>query len=301
MRLGNLAWNILNFILLLGVMIVLAWPLIGPTMSKNKFKTNRKSFVEYYFDDKEQSSNYKKEYSSTHPLGTDSNGRDKMLVLSNATIRNIQYAFVAVIPYLFFGIFSGLILSFSKSKESIGIDRKYIDPMKVLYYGVDWAIKILHSFPVVIVILVGVLFVEVVFSPEMRVYGLMFFFGSVCVPQLAYDIEKEVNSLRKKEFIKAAEALGVTKFRLIFVDVLWFSCKDILFSRSMNLFLAAIAIEIFKTYYMQSSSGTSLGTLFNSNYWFDYKSQAVFFLCMVFFSFRWFTERLIYDDGVTYG
>ena len=50
MRLGNLAWNILNFILLLGVMIVLAWPLIGPTMSKNKFKTNRKSFVEYYFD-----------------------------------------------------------------------------------------------------------------------------------------------------------------------------------------------------------------------------------------------------------
>ena len=152
MRLGNLAWNILNFILLLGVMIVLAWPLIGPTMSKNKFKTNRKSFVEYYFDDKEQSSTYKKEYSSTHPLGTDSNGRDKMLVLSNATIRNIQYAFVAVIPYLFFGIFSGLILSFIKGRESIGIDRKYIDPMKVLYYGVDWAIKILHSFPVVIVL-----------------------------------------------------------------------------------------------------------------------------------------------------
>ena len=128
----------------------------------------------------------------------------------------------------------------------------------------------------------------------------MFFFGSFCVPQLAYDIEKEVNSLRKKEFIKAAEALGVSRFRLIVVDVLWFSCRDIIFSRSMNLFLAAIAIEIFKTFYMSSSSATTLGTLFNPNYWFDYKSQAIVFVGMVFFSVRWFTERLIYDDGVKY-
>ena len=73
--------------------------------------------------------------------------------------------------------YSGLILSFGKGRESIGIDRRYIDPMKVLYYGVDWGIKILHSFPVVIVILVGVLFVEVVFSPEVRILVSCSFLG----------------------------------------------------------------------------------------------------------------------------
>ena len=105
----------------------------------------------------------------------------------------------------------------------------------------------------------------------------------------------------KKKFIKAAEALGVTKFRLIFVDVLWFSCKDILFSRSMNLFLAAIAIEIFKTYYICNPHLVPpLGTLLTQIIGLTIKAR-LSFLCMVFFSFRWFTERLIYDDGVTYG
>ena len=152
-----------------------------------------------------------------------------------------------------------------------------------------------------IVIAVGVLFTEIILPEDWRIYGLMLFFGVVSVPLLAYDIEKEVNVLRKQEFIKASEALGISKFRLIFVDVLWFSSRSVIFSRCMNVFLAAIAIEIFKTYYMSSSSDTSLGTLFNQNYWFDYKNQAVFFLCMVFFSLRWFTEKLIYDDGVSYG
>tara|TARA_B100000427_G_C15475478_1_gene580568 strand:+ start:158 stop:1063 length:906 start_codon:yes stop_codon:yes gene_type:complete len=301
MRLGNLLWNILNFLLLLGVIVVLAWPIVGPVVEKNKFKPNRNSFFEHYFEDDKYSNFQKKQYSSKHPLGTDSNGRDKMLVISSATLRNIQYALVAVIPFLVFGILSGLMLSFGRGKTSIGHKIELLNPMKLGYYALDWSIKILHSFPVVIVILVGVLFVETTIPPKLRIYGLMFIFGSFCVPQLAYDIEKEVNVLRKKEFIKAAEALGVSKFRLIIVDVLWYSCRDIIFSRSMNLFLAAIAIEIFKTFYMSSSSATSLGTLFNQNYWFDYKSQALVFLGMVFFSVRWFTERLIYDDGVTYG
>ena len=301
MRLGNLIWNILNFILLLGVVVVLAWPIVGPSVDKNKFKPNRNSFIEHFLDKDKKSNTHKKQYKSKHPLGTDSDGKDKMYVISNATLRNIQYALVAVSPFLLFGILCGLMLSFGRGKISIANKKQIFNPLNIGYYVLDWFIKILHSFPVVIVILVGVLFVENSITPELRIYGLMFFFGSFCVPQLAYDIEKEVNSLRKKEFIKAAEALGVSRFRLIVVDVLWFSCRDIIFSRSMNLFLAAIAIEIFKTFYMSSSSDTSLGTLFNQNYWFDYKSQAIVFAGMVFFSVRWFTERLIYDDGVTYG
>ena len=57
--------------------------------------------------------------------------------------------------------------------------------------------------------------------------------------------------------------------RLVLVDVLWFSCHDIIFIRSVNMFLAAIAVEIFKTYYMQSNV-ISLGVLFSFNYWYDY-------------------------------
>lgn len=304
MRLGNLIWNILNFILFLGVIIVLAWPLIGPSPSKSIFKPNRESFIEYFYeknDNNKDITSYKKAYRVEHPLGTDSYGRDKLNTIANATLRNIRYALVAVVPFLILGISAGLVLAFSRGRTIISLKRKYFSFGGIIYHFVDWIVKILHSFPVVIVIAVGVLFTEIILPEDWRIYGLMLFFGVVSVPLLAYDIEKEVNVLRKQEFIKASEALGISKFRLIFVDVLWFSSRSVIFSRCMSVFLAAIAIEIFKTYYMSSSSDTSLGTLFNQNYWFDYKNQVVFFLCMVFFSLRWFTEKLIYDDGVSYG
>ena len=90
MRLGNLIWNILNFILLLGVVVVLAWPIVGPSVDKNKFQPNRNSFIEHFLDKDKKSNTHKKQYKSKHPLGTDSDGKDKMYVISNATLRNIQ-------------------------------------------------------------------------------------------------------------------------------------------------------------------------------------------------------------------
>ena len=163
MRLGNLIWNMLNFMLLLGVIIVLAWPLIGPSTSKSKLKPNQKSLIEHLFEKNDNSNNRKshnKSFNISYPLGTDSFGKDKINTIANATLQNVGYASVALIPFLLFGILAGLLLAFSNERRNIGDINQYQSIGGIVYLIIDWSIRILHSIPVVIVIVVGVILAE---------------------------------------------------------------------------------------------------------------------------------------------
>jgi peptide/nickel transport system permease protein len=268
-------WNITNFIFLICFVAILSWPLSSPFDVYSVFVP-------------------KLSPSFSHPFGTDVYGSDRLLQLAEAAVINVKYALSALVPYLIFGIMFGLILGYTDERTSPGWNIRKIS--KSFIRGLANTItEIFQSLPAGLVVVVGIIVVNIaVAHPSFRIYSVMVLYGFSCIPGLVYSIRDEVVRLRKMEFIHASKALGVSMWRLITIDILWFSCGHIIISKTVNIFLSAIAIEIFSSVYM-SPSVVTLGYLIGNSI---YKFHATILICMIFFCLRWFAERITIEmDG----
>ena len=262
-------WNIINFITIICFTAIISWSLASPYDLFSVFTPDLSSSLK-------------------HPFGTDIYGSDRLLQLSMAAVINVKYALTAVLPYFVFGITIGLILGYSDDRSVNEWNlRKY--SLSVLHAIANMITELFQSIPTALVVVVCILVVNnAINHPSLRIYLVMVMYGFACIPGLVYSIRDEVVRLRKKEFIHASKALGISKWRLIMIDILWFSCGHIIISRTVNLFLSAIAIEIFASVYL-SSSILTLGALIGNPI---YQLHATVLICMIFFCLRWFSERI---------
>jgi|SaaInlStandDraft_2_1057019.scaffolds.fasta_scaffold07436_5 peptide/nickel transport system permease protein len=268
-------WNITNFIFLICFVAIFSWPLSSPFDAYSVFLP-------------------KLPPSFTHPFGTDIYGTDLLLQLAEAVVINVKYGLSASVPYLIFGITFGLILGYADERNNPVWNVRKIS-ISFIRGLANTMTEIFQSLPAALVVVLGILVVNnVVDHPSFRIYFVMVLYGFACIPGLVYSIRDEVVRLKRMEFIHASKALGVSMWRLIVIDILWFSCGHIIISKTVNIFLSAIAIEIFSTVYM-SSSVVTLGTLIGNTV---YQFHATILICMIFFCLRWFAERITIEmDG----
>ena len=270
----HLIWNTTNMVFLFLFTIILSFAML---------------------EDKKSGYDEELVYSIVHPLGTDANGNDKLLELSSATFKNVSYAFFSLIPFLCIGISFGIVLGYveKQSKKPNKTLFKANNIKYIFYWIAHFITNIIQSIPIALVVIIGALISErLIPSSNYRIYFVMALFGVFSIPGLVYSIEDEIKRLKKLEFIQAAKALGVSKWRLIFVDLLWHSCRHIILIRTINLFLSAVAIEIFLSFARMMRYTNTLGVLLERR---NYELITTIFICMMFISLRGFVDRIAYE------
>lgn len=157
-----------------------------------------------------------------HLLGTDFMGRD---ILSRL-ILGIQAYFLpgllAITIALVFGSLLGVLSGYWGG---------------VLDTASTYFANLVDSFPRLVIILL----IVAAFKPD--IYYIMVVVGITNVPVVAMLIKGKIQSLRQKNFIEAATALGLRSRTIILKHILWYNCRPVLIIQATLGMAEAILIE----------------------------------------------------------
>ncbi len=200
-----------------------------------------------------------------HPLGTTEWDQDFAVHVSQSLLYNISISFKGCVLFVFFGIVFGLILGLVNDapRKKMSIIKK---PKYIFKFLVDMITEITGSLPFLIILIIGVFYVNYYIDAENAslrleiIIGLIAFFST---HKLSVPLSDKIKSLRKEEFILAAKASGITYPQLIFKHILYYEAKSLIIIQTINFFLFAMMMEIFLTVYNLGASANdfSLGKL----------------------------------------
>ena len=154
-------------------------------------------------------------------LGTDKYGRDLLSRLFAGTIISLSVGLIAVIISLLVGIFMGAIAGYYRGR---------VDDV------ITWFINVIWSIPTLLLVISITLILGKGFSQIFIAVGLTMWV------EVARITRGQFITLREKEFVEAAKALGYKPFRIIFKHILPNAWSPLIVISASN-FANAILIE----------------------------------------------------------
>lgn len=162
-----------------------------------------------------------------HWLGTDFLGRDILARLVLGIQAYFLPGLLAVAIALSGGTAFGLIAGYrGGSAETV----------------VSYVSNLIDSFPRLVLILL----VIAAFKPD--IYYIMVVVGITGVPTVATLIKGKIQFLREKNFIEAAQALGLPAYKILLKHILWHNCRTLLIIQATLGMAEAILIETSLSY-----------------------------------------------------
>ena len=164
-----------------------------------------------------------------HLFGTDPDGRDMF-------IRVI----IGIKAYFFPGVMSVCISTLLGT--ILGIFASSIHPGiwgRVINFFTRCTLDAIESFPKYIVLLLLITII-----PEPTFYHLMLALGVLNSSKLGKMVMNKIESLRKRHFIEAAEALGLKRMDIIFRHILFYNCFPIFIIQASLQMAEVILLEI---------------------------------------------------------
>lgn len=160
-------------------------------------------------------------HKKTYLLGTDKYGRDLLSRLMAGTIVSLAVGLIAVLISLLVGLTLGLIA---------GYYRGLTDSIIMWFTNVIWAIPTL------------ILVMAITFAFGTGFWKIFLAVGLTMWVEVARITRGQVLSVREKEYIEAARALGFSEFRIIFKHILPNIISPVIVISAAN-FASAILIE----------------------------------------------------------
>lgn len=143
--------------------------------------------------------------SSQNVFGTDRTGRDVLARTLHGGRISLLVGLVAVLVSVAIGTVMGVVSGFYGGIIDIVLMR---------------ITDVFMSFPPIVMIMAAVPIVTQYMSTDYTIYGIMAVIGLLTWPQLARLIRGQALSLRSAEFVSAAQGLGASQMRQMFVHVL---------------------------------------------------------------------------------
>jgi len=200
-----------NKLAMLGMCILIfmiLFSFIGPWFSS--YNMNTMSLVDKY-----------KPPTSTHILGTDEVGRDVLTRLMYGGRVSLLVGILAVIIEVVIGSILGAIAGYYGGKIDAIIMR--IVDMFMCLPGLP------------ILIMLAAVMSDLKIKPENRMYVIMFIIGFLGWPSLCRIVRGQILSLREQEFMQAAECLGLSDKRKMFVHLLPNTFASIIVSATLGI------------------------------------------------------------------
>jgi peptide/nickel transport system permease protein len=181
---------------------------------------------------------------STHIFGTDSQGRDVFI----RTVVSVRVYLLPILIALIFSVFGGILLGILGADIWTGF-------MVNLRFFAQCLMDVLEALPKYITILLAIILIP----PELRhfqwhginwygFYWLSIILGVLSVPKLSKLIMERIDILKKREFIEAADAMGISKFKVAFKHVIRYNCLPLFLTQAAVLITDVILIEIVLSY-----------------------------------------------------
>jgi ABC-type dipeptide/oligopeptide/nickel transport system permease subunit len=177
-----------------------------------------------------------------HPFGTDPDGRDLFLRVIIGVKAYFLPGVVAVGIAITFGVILGIVGS--------GVWKRI--PWRILAFFAQSFMDLLESFPKYILILLAITIL-----PNPTFYHVMLILGLLNSPKVGKLVMERIRFLERREFIEAAEALGLKKLKII-QQILFYNCTSILLVQASLQMAEVIMIEIGLSY-LGSVSDWGLG------------------------------------------
>ncbi|MEQ9103983.1 MAG: ABC transporter permease subunit [Rhodothermales bacterium] len=206
---------------------VLRWTPLSKDMD---YASQEKNFKVGYF--RGDSAGVVQEYrvkvtSESFLLGTDLRGRP----ISNLIIRAGRWiilpGLVAVLGILLFGLIPGVLAGYRGGRPDAIVSS---------------FAQVSESVPIIIVLVV------VAIVTGMNIYATMFVVGMILAPGAARDIKARVRSLNENQFIESARELGLSEKRVIWSEVVWYNCMDVITKHVFAVLLFSVVVEITLSY-----------------------------------------------------
>jgi len=169
--------------------------------------------------------------SGAHPLGTDDLGRDLLARMLYGGRISLAVGFAAMFTGILIGIVIGAIA---------GISRGWVDTVLM------WVTDLFLSLPTLPVLLLLIFFfrdaLKSVFGPEIGIFLLIVLvIGGLSWMPVARLVRAQFFSLREKEFVEAARALGASVPRQVVRHILPNALGPVIVAATINIAAAIIA------------------------------------------------------------
>jgi len=157
----------------------------------------------------------------TYILGSDKFGRDVLSQIIIGSRVSLSVGFISVFISLLIGVFLGAIAGYYKG---------FIDTIIV------WLINVIWSIPTLLLV------IAITFALGKGFWQIFIAVGLTMWVEVARMVRGQVLSVREKEYVEAARALGFTNFRIIFKHILPNVISPVIVISAAN-FASAILIE----------------------------------------------------------
>lgn len=169
--------------------------------------------------------------SASHPLGTDDLGRDLLARMLYGGRISLAVGFAAMLTGIVIGVIIGAIA---------GISRGWVDTVLM------WVTDLFLSLPTLPVLLLLIFFfrdaLKSVFGPEVGIFLLIVLvIGGLSWMPVARLVRAQFFSLREKEFVEAARALGASVPRQVVRHILPNALGPVIVAATINIAAAIIA------------------------------------------------------------
>lgn len=169
-----------------------------------------------------------------HLLGTDRDGKDIFQRLLSTSVNylgpGISSALIAVLFGGLFGAFRG----YSRNK--------------ILLSFWDLIFVIMESFPKILLVLL------VSYSTNYNIWGIVFSVAFVNSMKISGVVQSGIEHFKNNQFIEAAEEIGASAFRIVFLHILWFNYRKNVFVQFIYAFSSFIIYECTLSYFNISTS-----------------------------------------------